>query len=148
MDRFPLLAATLSATLLLSNAAQAIEIRRFEKMADADQDEYVADLVVGAQKVFKDEGKPDLAEHVHTLFTELKNSGDQISIGEGEFEMNLARARAADAQRAAQDPNAHRLEVEDAMLVTLQKNNIPLSPTFVRSFRAINNNFQPKSPPR
>jgi len=44
------------------------------------------------------------------------------------------------------DPKAHRLEVEDAMLVTLQKNKIPLSRTFVQAFRAINNNFQPKSP--
>jgi hypothetical protein len=61
--------------------------------------------------------------------------------------LNVAAARVADAERAAKDPNAHRLEVEDAMLVTLQKNNIPMSRPFVQAFRAINTNFQPKSPP-
>ena len=45
--------------------------------------------------------------------------------------LDLAKARLADAQRALQNPNAHRLEVEDAMLVTLKKNNIPLSEDFI-----------------
>jgi hypothetical protein len=65
-----------------------------------------------------------------------------------EFTSNLDRARVADAERAAQDPKAHRLGVEDAMLVTLQKNNIPLSRTFVQDFRAINDHFQPNLPPQ
>jgi hypothetical protein len=61
-----------------------------------------------------------------------------------EFMRNLARARVADAERAAQVPNAHRLEIEDAMLVTLQKNNIALSQAFVKAFRAINSDFKPR----
>jgi hypothetical protein len=92
------------AALLVSGAAQAMEIRQFDKMADADQDEYVADLVVGAQKVVKDEGRPDLAQQLHALFTDLKNPGDQISLGEGEFEMNLARARAAEPSGQRKTP--------------------------------------------
>ena len=61
-----------------------------------------------------------------------------------EFELNLAQARVADAQRAEQDPKAHRLEVEDAMLVTFQKNNVPMAREFVKTFRAINSGFPPK----
>jgi len=60
--------------------------------------------------------------------------------------MNLARARAADAERAAQDPNAHRLEVEDAMLVTLQKNKIPMSRTFVQAFQGDQQQLPPQIP--
>ena len=59
--------------------------------------------------------------------------------------LDLAKARLADAQRALMDPNAHRLEIEDAMLVTLKKNNIPLSQDFIRAFRALNMDFKPKS---
>lgn len=74
--------------------------------------------------------------------------GDQITMGMGEFQLNLARARVADSDRAAKDPSAHRLEVEDAMLVTLKKNNIPLSQDFMKAFRAANSGFQPKHPPQ
>lgn len=41
-NRFNLTAAFLLAALLFTSAAQAMEIRHFDKMADADQDEYVA----------------------------------------------------------------------------------------------------------
>jgi hypothetical protein len=140
------LAATfLSAAMLFSSAAQAMEIRQFDKMAIPDQSEYVGLLVQGAEQVLRDEGRADLAAQVDHLFT-TTDPGDAHTIGSVEFERNLALARVADAERAAQDPNAHRLEVEDAMLVTLKKNNIPLSQDFIRDFRAINNNFQPKLP--
>ena len=36
--------------MLFSSPAQAMEIQKFDKMVDADQDEYVGDLVVGATK--------------------------------------------------------------------------------------------------
>jgi hypothetical protein len=39
--------------MLFSSAAQAMEIRQFDKMVDSDQDEYVAELALGAQKVLK-----------------------------------------------------------------------------------------------
>jgi hypothetical protein len=54
-----------------------MEIRQFDKMAGDDQDEYVAELIVGAQQVLKEAGKPDLAEQVHTLFTTKRNPADQ-----------------------------------------------------------------------
>jgi hypothetical protein len=40
------------------------------------------------------------------------------------FMLDLAKAGLADAQRALEDPNAQRLEIEDAMAVTLKQNGI------------------------
>lgn len=134
--------AFLSAALLFANAAQAMQIQQFDKMAGDDQDEYVAELIVGAQQVLKDAGSPDLAEQVHKLFTTV-NPGSNISLGRGEFEMNLARARVADVKRVANDPSARRLEVEDAMIVTMRKNGIELPPSFL----TVNKNFKPKHSP-
>ena len=147
MDRIAISAAVLSVAVLFSSAAQAMEIRLYDKMASQDRNEYVADLLTGTQKVLIDGGRSDLAAQVNNLFTEIP-AGDDVPLGITEFRSNLARARVADAERAAKDPNAHRLHVEDAMLVTLQKNNLPMSQDFVRGFRAINNNFQPKLPPQ
>ena len=147
MDRIAISAAVLSVAVLFSSAAQAMEIRLYDKMASQDRHEYVADLLTGTQKVLIDGGRSDLAAQVNNLFTEIP-AGDDVPLGITEFRSNLARARVADAERAAKDPNAHRLHVEDAMLVTLQKNNLPMSQDFVRGFRAINNNFQPKLPPQ
>jgi hypothetical protein len=129
--------------LLFSSAARAMEIWKFDKMADADQDEYVADLVVGAQKVLKDDGNPDLAKKARKLFLSIP-AGDKISVGMGEFEINLARARVADLERVKKDPSASRLEVEHAMIVTLKKNDIVLP----KSFMTVGKEFKPKHPPK
>jgi hypothetical protein len=145
MHRFSAVAAggLLFAVAVVFGPAQAMEIRQFDKMAGADQDEYIADLVEGAEKVLTDEHRPDLSAQVSKLFT-THLGNDQISVGMTEFSINLVRARLADAERFAKEPSAHRLEVEDAMLVTLKKNNIPLSEDFIRAFRAINSGFRPK----
>jgi hypothetical protein len=136
------LAATfLSATMLLTSAAQAMEIRQFDRMAQDDQAEYVSELIQGAEKVLTDEGRPDLAAQVSQLFA-TNDPGDKISIGMAEFYLNLARARVADVKRATQDPNAKRLEIEDAMAVTLKKNGIDLPPAFF----TVASSFKPKFP--
>ena len=145
MNRFnKVLAATsLSAAVLLPGAVPAMQIQQFDKMADPDQSEYIAELVHGAEKVLADEGRPDLAAQVSHLFT-TNPSDSNISIGMNDFMLILAKARLADAQRAAKDPNAHRLEVEDAMAVALKKNGIELPQTFF----TVNSGFKPKhSPP-
>jgi hypothetical protein len=144
MNRFnKYLAATfLSAAMLFTSAAQAMEIEQFDKMALQDQHEYVADLVIGAEKVLTDEGRPDQAEQVRKLFTEM-NPGNKIPLGVAEFDVNLALARVVDAKRIAQDPNARRLEVEDAMIVTMRKNGIELPPSFL----TVASKFKPKFPP-
>lgn len=60
------------------------------------------------------------------LFTTVL-PGDHMAVGLVEYEQNEARARVFDAERAEKDPNAERLDVEDALFVTLKKNNIGLS---------------------
>src|SRR6267154_820966 len=116
------LAATfMSAAMLFTSAAQAMEIRQFDKMAGQDQGEFIAELVQGAEKVLTDAGGADQAAQVSHLFT-TNDPGDQISIGMTEFIRNLARARVADVKRIENDPKARRLEVEDAMIVTMRKN--------------------------
>lgn len=144
-NRF-LIAAFVSAAMVLPNIAQAMEIRQFDKMTNDDQAEYVSELISGAEKVLTDEGLAEQAAKIESLFT--TNAPDSnTSIGMSDFMLDLAQARLADAQRALKDPNAHRLEVEDAMLVMLKRNNIPLSQDFIRDFRATNKHFQPKSSP-
>jgi len=145
MNRFNkyLAAAFLSAAMLLSGAAQAMQIQQFDKMADQDQSDYVVGLINGAEKVLTDEGRPDLATQVEHLFT-TKDPGDADVIGMVEFEVNLARVRVVDAKNAAKNPNAPRLEVEHAMILTLKDNGIILPP----SFMTVNSGFKPKhSPP-
>lgn len=137
------LAATfLSAAMLFTMGAQAMEIRQFDKMADRDQSDYIGDLIVGAEKVLTDEGRPDLAAQVKHLFT-TKNAGDADVIGMVEFENNLALLRVADAKNAQKNPNDPRVEVEDVMALTLRKNHIDLPDSFVTVAR----NFKPKLPP-
>ncbi len=134
-----------SVALLWTSTAQAMEIQQFDKMSQDDRAEYISELISGAEKALTAEGKADQAEKIENLFTTNAPDGN-TSIGMSQFMLDLAKARLADAQRALKDPNAHRLEVEDAMLVTLKKNYIPLSQDFIRNFRALNRNFQPKHP--
>jgi hypothetical protein len=138
-----LAATSLSAAMLFTSAPQALEIRQFDKMAGQDQDEFIAELVQGAEKVLTDEGRPDLATQVSHLFTTNAPDGN-ISIGMSQFYMDLAKARLADAKRTEQDPNAQRLEVEDAMAVTMQQNHIDLPDSFFK----VASIFKPKLPPQ
>jgi hypothetical protein len=144
MNRFPKLAAIfLSAAMFFTNAVQAMEITKFDKMAIDDQSDYINVLVDGAQKVLISEGRSDLAIQVHKLFSDV-HSGDTMPLGMIAFEENLDHARLFDAQRAAKDPNARRLEVEDAMAVTLKKNGIMLP----QQFFTVASNFTPKHGPQ
>jgi hypothetical protein len=137
------LAATfLSAAMLFTSAAQAMEIRQFDKMAIPDQSEYVGLLVQGAEQVLRDECRADLAAQVDHLFT-TTDPGDAHTIGSVEFELNLAILRVADAENAQKNPNDPRVEVEDAMALTLKKNHIELPD----SFFTVNKDFKPKHTP-
>jgi hypothetical protein len=138
------LAATfLSATMLLISVAQAMEIQKFYKMADQDQIDYTLALVVGAERVLTDEGRPDLAAQVKQLFT-TKNAGDSDTIGMIAFEMSLARLRVIDAKNAEKNPGAQRLEAEHAMFLALKDHGIILPKTFM----TVASNFKPKFPPQ
>ncbi len=54
--------------------------------------------------------------------------------------MTLALARVTDAKNVTKDLNARRIEVEDAMALTLKKNGIILPPSFMH----VGDNFKPK----
>lgn len=132
-----------SGVLLFAKAAQAMEIQKFDKMAFQDQKEYVIQLVEGAQKRLREEGHGDWAEKAGRLFT-TKDSGGKISIGMGQFQIALARARVVDAKNVAKDPKAERLEVEDAMIVVMEYNGIQLPD----SVFTVMKEFKPKFPPK
>jgi hypothetical protein len=140
------LAATfLSAAMLLTSAAQAMEIRQFDKMAEQDQGEFVSALIQGAEKVLTDEGRPDLAAQVSHLFT-TNAPNSNISIGMSQFMVTLAVLRVKDAEIGAKDPNTQRIEVEDAMAMTLQENGNHID--LPDSFFTVASNFKPKLPPQ
>jgi hypothetical protein len=143
MNRFSksLVAIFLSAAMLLTSAAQAMEIRQFDKMADQDQAAYFGLLVQGAEQVLIDEGRTDLQQKVHQLFSTTL-PGDNMTVGQTEFERNLALLRVADAENSQKNPKDPRVEVEDAMVATLHKNHIDLPD----SFFTVNKNFKPKLP--
>jgi hypothetical protein len=65
-----------------------------------------------------------------------------LSIGDAEFEGNIANAQVFDAKRHLDNPGARRLEIEDALVVTLKKHGIVLPP----SFFTVMSNFKPKYP--
>src|SRR5882672_10340051 len=109
-------AVLLSGSLVASISLHAMEIWKFDKMADKDQYEYVAELVLGAQRVLRDEGKADLAEQIHKLFT-TKDPQGEASTGMLQFDLVLDRARVADLERLKKDSTARRLEVEHAMIL-------------------------------
>jgi hypothetical protein len=82
-----LVAAFMSATILLASTAQALEIQKFDKMDEQDQNEYVAELVLGAQKILTDAGKTDHAANVEKLFTTVLGN-DRSSVGVEDFMSN------------------------------------------------------------
>ena len=140
---YVLAASFVSASLLTGSAAHAMEIEKFDKMDGRDQSEYIVALIEGAQQVLVKEGKRELAAKIHVLFTTTL-PGDQSPVGVVEFERNLARARLADFRNLEKDPRAPRLEVEDAMAVTLKKNGIELPV----SFYTVASGFRPQYPPK
>ena len=144
MSGLKVLAATLlSASLLVASAARAMEIRQFDKMANDDQAEYVADLIQGAQKVLNDSGHSDQAEQLHKLFSEIDPGGD-VSLGMADFSVTLAEARTSDKNRIAKNPVARRLEVEDVIYLMMKNKGIILPPAFF----TVASNFHPKFLPK
>src|ERR1700690_825421 len=133
-----LVAAMLSATMLFSSAAQAMEIWRFDLMSGDDQIEYITQLTDSVEN----------ASYGRQLalvkrFFLAKQPGEEIS-GMGRFELNLALARIADLQAAERNPKARRLQVEDVMYVTLERNGIVLP----RNFRPVAVNFRYRPSPK
>jgi hypothetical protein len=121
----PLLVALTIAAIVLHTPQQleAMPFQKFDGMHPALQAEYVADMIQATEAVLRKQGRADLADQIQKLFATTE-PGDLDPIGIVELERNIARARVADLNRVSKDANAPRLDVEDALFVTLKKNNI------------------------
>jgi hypothetical protein len=116
----------LSVFVLAAGAANAVTFPVFDQMDSDMQAEFIADMVDRTEQALRDDGKPDLASKMEQLFA-FAGPTDTMSVGLVELERNVPRGRIADLDRLAKDPNAPRLDVEDALFVTLKKNGIALS---------------------
>jgi hypothetical protein len=122
----------ISILILFASTSNAVTFPVFDHMDSYAQAELIADMVDRTEKALRDDGKPDLALKTEQLFA-LVEPGDKISLGLVELERNVARARVVDLDRLKKDPNAQRVEVEDALFVTLKKNGIELSSNALNS---------------
>ena len=123
--------ALLSAAVLCPRAAQAMEIQMFDDMAIQDQRDYLTFLVKHAQKVFTEQGRPDLAAKVRQLFREERGD-DHRSPGSDQFEKNLAIQRDFIVRIATEKLPFTRPLVENALIMTFYRNGIPTSFAFSR----------------
>src|SRR3954469_21999951 len=124
MSRFnaSLVAVFLSPAMLFPGLLRAMQVQVYERMSANDQAAYTADVLVkGAEQVLIDADKADQAAQVERLFT-TRLPGDENSVGMVEFELNLAALIKTDADNLVKNPNAKPLQVELAMIVTLEKN--------------------------
>jgi hypothetical protein len=113
------------AFLSLPASLQAMPFSQFDKMSIYAQAEFIAVMIDTTENALRSEGQADLANRVDKLFREIQ-PGDKISLGIGVLAQIVARARLADLQRVEKDPQARRLEVEDALVVTLRKQPTPI----------------------
>lgn len=132
------LAGAICVSLLFPSVGQAMEIRQFDVIGDNDQIKFIDQL---AQSV-EDASQGDQLARVKRFFL-AKQPGEELS-GMGRFELNLALARIADIEMAEKNPKARRLQVEDVMYVTLERNGILLP----KNFRPVAVNFRPTPSPR
>jgi hypothetical protein len=142
-----LVAAFMSAAMLLPNMAQAMDIIQFDLMTTQDQQTFLDSLSRDAQTVLNQEGRSDDATKVFHLFNDIR-PGDNLPVGEAELELNLANERVRDAQKHIQNPGAPRVQVEVALAETLSKNGIKITPDFVKALMQLTGTFQPQSPPQ
>jgi hypothetical protein len=149
MNRFNrfLVAAFMSAAMLLPNMAQAMDITQFDQMTAQDRQAFLDSLSRDAETVLEQEGRSADAQKVHQLFNDIL-PGDALPIGEAELEMNLDNARVRDAEKHIQNPDARRIQVETALALTLSKNGVQITPDFVKAFMQLTGTFQLQSPPQ
>jgi hypothetical protein len=115
--------------MVLSGAAQALDIKDYFKMADQDQARFNQTLLDGAEKLLRDQGRSDVALRLDKLFTEIK-AGDQISDGTNEYMANLEDMLKAEVKREAANPNRPSLQAERAFRDVAQDHGITLPPQF------------------
>src|SRR5665213_2969909 len=122
----------ISVFALFASISNAATFPAFDHMDSAAQAEFIADMVDRTEKALRDDGKPDLALKTGQLFAHVE-PGDKMSVGLVELEKNIAVVRVVDLDRLKKDPKAQRVDVEDALFVTLKKNGIELSSNAMNS---------------
>jgi hypothetical protein len=145
-NRF-LVAAFMSAAMLLPNMVQAMDITQFDQMTNQNRQAFLDSLSRDAETVLEQEGRSADAQKVHHLFNDI-SPGSDLPLGEAELEMNLDNARVRDAKKHAQNPDAPRVQVETALIETLGKNGIEISTDFIQGLFQQTGTFQPQSPPQ
>jgi len=138
-----LVAALMLAALLLPNMAQAMDITQFDQMTAQDRQSFIDFLPQAAETVLNQEGRSDDAAKVHQLFNAV-SSGSNLPLGVGELEMNLDNARVRAVEKQIKNPNAPRVPVEVALIETLGKNGVQITPDFIRALMQLTGTFKPK----
>lgn len=133
----------LAATMMFSGTAHAMDIKDYFKMVDQDQGRFNQTLLEGAEKALRDEGRPDLAQQLDKLFTEI-TSGNQISEGMAEYTLNLSDMLKAEIKRQGKNPDLPHLQAERAFRDVAEDHGITLPP----AFDTVASNFHPQFPPR
>lgn len=98
----------------------SMPIERFDRMPIEVQAEFIATMVDATEKTLRESGEAAKADTVARLFNEVK-AGDTLPIGLIVLEENIARARVFDLERVQKDPGAQRVQVEQALFLTLKK---------------------------
>jgi hypothetical protein len=133
--------ASVSAAVMFSGTAHAMDIKDFFRMADQDQGRFDQTLLNGAEQELRGEGRPDLALQLDKLFTA---AGDEISPGMREYSLNLADMLRAEIKREAKNPNLPHLQAERAFRDVAEDHGIPLP----KEFDFVAKDFKAKLPPR
>ena len=135
-----LASTVLSAALLFTGAANAMQVPQYDQMVQNDKSRYVTLLVMGAAKALEAHGQPDQSKKLIVFFEDGSDNG-----GAHQFSKNLQVVRMINAKNAT-DPNNKQkpYEVEHALALTLKNNGI-LIPVDV--LLAFGKDFQPSSPP-
>jgi hypothetical protein len=135
-----LASTVLSAALLFTGAANAMQIPQFDKLAVDDQDTYVTLLAQGAAKGLYDHGDIKGGDKLVQLFNDGSNTG-----GGAQFWKYLDEVRIMNKNNAADPKNKEPpYEVEHAVALMLKNNGIIVPVSFLLT---INKDFKPSSPP-
>ncbi len=122
----------ISIFVLFASTSNATTFPVFDHMNSSAQAEFIADMVDRTEKALRDDGKPDLALKTEQLFAPVE-PGNKISPGLAELESNVASVRVVDLDGLKKDPKAQRVDVEDALFLTLKRNGIDLSSNAMNS---------------
>ena len=129
----------LSAALLFTGAANAMQIPQYDKMAQSDKKDYQVLLIEGTEDALDVYSNHEQSKKLITLFLDKSDNG-----GFYQMAKNLQALRIINA-RNAKDPNNKQppYEVEHALALTLKDNGIPVP---IRVLLMLGKNFKPKSP--